>query len=83
MPGTNAPPPTATYEQPDSAGQDGNEALIQPDDSMALPSAEQRESSDESEPGVDAVQGEDEEPAPDVEDEVTGKDAMCKGSHFL
>ena len=83
MPGTNAPPPTATCEQPDSAGQDGNEALIQPDDSMALPSAEQRESSDESEAGVDAVQAEDEEPAPDVEDEVTGKDVMCKESHFL
>ena len=78
MAGTNAPLPTATYEQPDSAGQDGGEALIQPDDSMALPSAEEQESSDGSEAGVDVVQGEDEEPATYAEDEVTGKGVMCK-----
>ena len=79
LPGTNAPPPTSTDEQPSSSGQDGDEALVQPDDSMALPSDGLQESSDESEEDVDVVQGE-EEPSPEVEDGVAGKDAFLNES---
>ena len=74
MSGTNPPPPTATEEQLDSAGQDGSEVFVQSDDAMALPSGEQRESSDESEGDVDFVQVEEEEPSPDIEDGVAGED---------
>lgn len=47
LPGRNAPPPTATDEQCENSEEE-EDGLIQPDDSMALPSDELRESSDES-----------------------------------
>lgn len=46
LPGRNAPPPTASDEQLENTGED--EASMQPDDSMALPTRELRASSDES-----------------------------------
>ena len=46
LPGTNAPPPTASEEQLQNTGE--GEEPIQLDDSMALPNEELRESSDES-----------------------------------
>ena len=46
LPGTNAPPPTASEQQLQNTGE--YEESVQPDDSMALPSEDRRESSDES-----------------------------------
>lgn len=46
LPGRNAPPPSASDEQLENTGED--EASMQPDDSMALPTRELRASSDES-----------------------------------
>ena len=72
IPSINVPPPTATDEHSFDVGQDGDDALIQRDDSMTLPSDERREASDESDEDVDAVQDEEEEPSPEGEDGVTG-----------
>lgn len=72
IPGINAPPPTATDEHSVDVGQDGDDALIQRDDSLTLPSDERREASDESDEDVDAVQDVEEEPSPEGEDGVTG-----------
>lgn len=82
LPGANAPPPTASDEQLQNAGED--EESIQPDDSMALPSEELRESSDESaleeEEDMDVINTE-ENPCPedgkdDLVEEATLKEAM-------
>jgi len=56
LPGRNAPPPTASDEQLENTGED--EASMQPDDSMALPTQELRAPSDESAVEEDEEEGE-------------------------
>ena len=80
LPGRNAPPPTASDEQLENTGED--EASMQPDDSMALPSQEQRASSGESAVEEDGEGGEigpidtEENPLPEEANDVLVDEAV-------